>query len=813
MQRTISKVLSLILALTMIITLLPIGVLATAPPPATTTPTPVAENGTADAPYLITAPAQIYALARILTKAPTSDSISDELKADYKSYGIESAFAAGFAKLQTAHYQLQNAIALTNHTDTATNNFVGIPNFAGHFDGNNNTITLDIIFDYYPASYYIGGVFRDIGQGSKIENIVLAGAATGTLTVNPTKYPLQDVGLLTGTTLNAPNGTSNTIIQNITNNATINITVDAQSAKTAYIATIVGRALNTQGDSTRVKLINCINKGNFSVQSTNPAANPSRLGGLIGRANSGIWFMDCANYGDLTVTGAVMELGDLCASAGPGYVQNFVSGGSITNAAFAANILGGMTFKENDGGGNVIAVTVTGKSGDTLLNTLTNESYRFLSDGAKTFLLPVRFDGDTKVNAAFAFPYYFTVNGNARLYWYSPEGKALDVTLDTKDAIEIIIPFATDETAIPLSTAAHLLLMQTAINEGTEASIRELYTLGGADINGVNMVMARSILRTAHYKLQSDIVLDDDSFLGIGTLSNPFSGYFNGNGHTITFTLNHSIEKLTGNVSYGIFGNISGGGADQTTVENLVVDVSINLSANLAGFTLSIGGLAGEARKVIINNVLVKVNQFEIATTGKGAVNAGGAVGIEGGLLGGARTAEIACTMNVTGDKTPCEVNIGGFSGLGISGGNVIFTGGTGIYSGNADNSKAGGSIGYSWSPNDLRGITVENRTSAPITIHAKEYSGGLLGYHTTQSALPDVIALQADASTQLKGAFIIGDTAQAIHAGGFFGGIASTGTVNLSGLTSAASVVSIRHLGGLIGYLSSGTASITDCC
>ncbi|MEG2214113.1 MAG: hypothetical protein RRY09_00705, partial [Oscillospiraceae bacterium] len=83
MQRTISKVLSLILALTMIITLLPIGVLATAPPPATTTPTPVAENGTAENPYPITAPAQIYALARILTKAPTSDSISDELKADY----------------------------------------------------------------------------------------------------------------------------------------------------------------------------------------------------------------------------------------------------------------------------------------------------------------------------------------------------------------------------------------------------------------------------------------------------------------------------------------------------------------------------------------------------------------------------------------------------------------------------------------------------------------------------------------------------------------------------------------------------------
>lgn len=81
-------------------------------------------------------------------------------------------------------------------------------------------------------------------------------------------------------------------------------------------------------------------------------------------------------------------------------------------------------------------------------------------------------------------------------------------------------------------------------------------------------------------ELMADIVLnDDEEWTPIGTTDNPYTGVFDGKGHTI------SGLKITGNFPYaGLFGRVSGG-----TIQNLSVTGLLSTAAKC------VGGIAGSA--------------------------------------------------------------------------------------------------------------------------------------------------------------------------------------------------------------------------
>ncbi len=102
---------------------------------------------------------------------------------------------------------------------------------------------------------------------------------------------------------------------------------------------------------------------------------------------------------------------------------------------------------------------------------------------------------------------------------------------------------------------------------------------------------------TNSYVLVNDIDLrlyGDDGFTPIGTKETPFSGTFDGNGHTIS---NLTVKNGT---SAGLFGYVSASG----TVQNLTLkDVKVSGSFDYAGS--AIGYLSGTVRLVNVENFVI----------------------------------------------------------------------------------------------------------------------------------------------------------------------------------------------------------------
>ncbi|WP_338100231.1 hypothetical protein [Methanolapillus africanus] len=93
------------------------------------------------------------------------------------------------------------------------------------------------------------------------------------------------------------------------------------------------------------------------------------------------------------------------------------------------------------------------------------------------------------------------------------------------------------------------------------------------------------------YILTDNISIGSGSWQSIGNNSTPFTGTFNGNGHTITFSDNTTFTNSANtNDSYGLFGNV-GNSAD---ISNVAIMVSGNLTNNNTNiFNKHTGALIG----------------------------------------------------------------------------------------------------------------------------------------------------------------------------------------------------------------------------
>ena len=91
-------------------------------------------------------------------------------------------------------------------------------------------------------------------QDAEIRNLTLSGSAAGTFV---TDASLADTGLLIGGTIASTN--RNTVLENITSNVAVNITLDIPQGKTAYIGAMVGRASSSLESDKCLILRGCVN--------------------------------------------------------------------------------------------------------------------------------------------------------------------------------------------------------------------------------------------------------------------------------------------------------------------------------------------------------------------------------------------------------------------------------------------------------------------------------------------------------------------------------------------------------------------------
>ena len=752
--------------------------------------------------YQISSSAQIYALARILAAAPKSDgdaSLTPALKEDYALFGITSGYAAGYAALKTASYQMTADIALSS-TDDRGSFFHGIPNFSGSFDGQDHTVAVSFdLTGYAPekASYF-GCLFANL-DGAAVENIHLTGSVAGSFTVAD---GLQDMGVLAGCTVNSNQ------IANITSEVEVTLTA-TRGAKTPtiYFGSMVGRAnANTDG----LALTNCVNQGDLTITFTGFETNGGcRLGGLIGHAYDGVSMTGCKNLGDIsTADSNTRTYAGGMNGTGSATCTNCVQGGNVASNGYKVSNFGMSSAST----GNTLLVTVTGKAGETVAYTGDPSQTKTLTTDGETvtFSIPVAYENDVVENNGFSYNEYLTVNGT-RLDWFNLTSTEITAKLNTSAASELTAPFQSESTALVLTKEADLIALQKALNDGDEASINALYALGNLPAPA-DYDEARLILQTAYYKLGENITVTSEDFTGIGNLAYPFSGHLNGNGKKIDLTISKA------GIYTGLFGYISTGAGGAASIRDLALDVSIT-AALADGADYLIGGLVGRADAALtLDNVAVDVKGITVTGTAAKTIQAGGLFG-----------------NGYVTDKTDVDFTISGPVTVQASAANGIYLGGA-VGQGSvtapmtvtfkesaalsvkndAGIADVGGLLGYYGGGSiDLRGCALVNETGSALAItgdagEKTANAGGWIGRITSATTTADDW-LNVDGTTQVTGEFSVSARGKSgTTAGGIVGFVNTSYSVSIGDYENKMPVTSGVYAGGLIGHVqSSGSKSL----
>ncbi len=742
-----------------------------------------AEKGTV---LEITEAEDIYALARIFGGTGTNE--------DYQRFGYNAASTDAKNKLMDANtvYELKNDITLTNHDGDTSNGFYGIPNFAGTFNGNDNTITLDINFSAYTNTGDCGGVFQSL-NGATVKNIKLAGTASGNISL---RASLNNIGLLIG----VANGSKATTIENIHTSVAVNNATLTNNNHTAYIGELIGRS--AMGSAAKLAVVTkCINDGNISVAVVGELSNPSRVAGLIGHANAGIVMDSCRNNGTVTVTGDSAYAGGLAGTSGGTYV-NCVEAGSLSAEKGSAEIFAGMPNTATKDDSNKIIVKIIGTDGEKI--TAQDGVSATVTDGVATLELPVYYVSDTsrrydKYDVAEAI----IVNGEKSLYLYDMRTRTATLTLNTADAAAEAVPFSSWNAAIHFASAEDMINLQNAINNGDANAIAAVYKLGGIAAAPTDLATAQMVLRSAYYVLDKDVTLDQ-GFTGIGTATNGFGGHFDGGNHKVTLSITVTPSETEDTGYYGLFGKMGPLTDGAVEVKNLQVESTINITLpNSLAYGVYAGSLAGYVSHLTVDNVSVTTNgisaQASEAMTNQNdhVVSLGGAFGFERILIGGTVDTTVSGPITAKIPGTRNNAQLGGFAGQGETGGSVTFTDGASVLAGTGAESAVGGIMGYSWAQNDFTGLTVKNLSETPLQLgDANTRTGLLIGNHTTNGIQSDEIGIKID-GFQPEGKF----TMTGKRLGGLIGLAETNGIIEIT--NSAANVgdwTSATYFGGLIG-------------
>lgn len=730
----------------------------------------------------------IYALARIL--AGGNDS------ADFERFGL-TASDDNRTLLQNASYVLKTDIAL----DGQNNTFYGIPNFKGTFDGQNKTITANFdLRDTWNTTTRFGCLFASL-DGGTVKNVNFTGTLNGTVNVTA---GLQDVAVVAGYT---DNGAT---IQNVTTNVSMNLNfATSANGPCVYIGAFVGRA---HGGAD--KLVDCVNTADLTATFTGFSANGGcRLAGLMGHAYAGVTFTNCKNSGDIDSSKSNTQTltGGMIGSGASNIFTNCELSGSVNGGDY---IVAPYKSMGDSSTGNVMVVTVTGTAGQTIAYTGDASQTVTLtgSHTTATFRIPVeRKDGITE-NDAFSYEEFLTVDG-VRLDWFKLDNTMLTLDLNASGAAALHVPFQSESSALVLKTEEDLLNLQKALNEGDHDALDAIFRLGGQTIT-VDSI-AKIALETAYYKLGNDITVASAAFTGIGTSGTPFSGHFDGQGHTVT--LRPSTDVALSSADYGLFGYVRTGANGAPAIHDLTV--RIDAVVNAAGHNAYVGALAGQISGCSLTNVQIEVAKLNVTGGEKYSLQVGGLAG--SAFNNQASNVSVAVNGPLTATGSAPSIYLGGAFGSGVLRGPVTATYNTGAQL-NAVNTRSGGSVcigglvGYNASGDmDLRGSKLVNATGSTFPISAEAlgaiHAGGWIGTLTDATASQERW-LYVDGTTVMDGAFSVNATSSSsmVYAGGVAGSTNASFSVLIEDYLNTAAVTSGNIAGGLIGRAANRGANNT---
>jgi hypothetical protein len=233
------------------------------------------------------------------------------------------------------------------------------------------------------------------------------------------------------------------------------------------------------------------------------------------------------------------------------------------------------------------------------------------------------------------------------------------------------------------------------------------------------------------FHLTGNIDLQDLLWTPIGTVSNPFTGTFNGQGYII-----HNLAIMGNFQNAGLFGVAD----ENAEIRNIGVDGSITMNASVAD-TVSVGGIIG--RGGIVRNSFTNV---EIVVTAANArASAGGIIGSNGMVIGSYNLGNISATALV-------NTAIAG----GIGGNNIVaqncFNRGTVTARANGGGvmgmpAYTGGIVGVNGSVTNVYNIGNTNANgNSGIHFPFPSYVGGIAGLSTVSNSYWNID------STQIQG-------------------------------------------------------------
>lgn len=268
-----------------------------------------------------------------------------------------------------------------------------------------------------------------------------------------------------------------------------------------------------------------------------------------------------------------------------------------------------------------------------------------------------------------------------------------------------------------------------------------------------------------NYRLKADLDLKDTPFNGIGSAARPFTGRFDGQGHTIS----HVTVNAPEGENAGFFNVIKG-----ATIRDLkLVDVEITGKAN-------VGGLAGSAQVQLDSDDLSKnvanlIGGCSVSGTVTGTKNVGGLVGLNEGKTDPKTLFSIASAV----DKCAASVTVNGKE---MTGGLVGKNGGTITKSSSGGTVKGdtttGGLVG------DSSGDIYDSHTSC--TVAGSSHTGGFVGF----------------SDGAVKNCYSIGGVSGTDYTGGFAGVISRAENVVSAGQVTIVGTPTQGYNGGFAGKL-----------
>jgi hypothetical protein len=282
-----------------------------------------------------------------------------------------------------------------------------------------------------------------------------------------------------------------------------------------------------------------------------------------------------------------------------------------------------------------------------------------------------------------------------------------------------------------------------------------------ADLNSIGY---NPRLMEAHFSLVEDIDLERTEFYVIGGEFCPFTGFFDGNGHTL------SHLTIVGSSYLGMFGQLGSGGE----LINIVVE-----DVNVAGTGDYIGGLVGQNYKGTV-----------IRCCSAGWISGDSSVG---GLVGGN-------SGNITASYSSALVTGAGSVG-GLTGSNfgvVIDCSSTGSVSGTGSN--VGGLTGSN------SGSVFRCRSTGGVT-GVGQHTGGLAGYNSSGTVSQCFSAGSISGNSNVGG--LVGTNqgnittsynSGAVNGNSTVGGLVGRNSGNVTTSYSTGAVRGSAYVGGLVG-------------